>query len=791
MADGECPELRLGLVLYGGVSLAVYIYGVVLEVQRLLRASAGFEASGSSAKVSPAYGDALRLGGLSRASVDIISGTSAGGINGILLAKALATGADVERVRNVWIEEGDIGGLLRGIGDPAPESLLSTEVMEGQLAGGFADLAGAGGAGSEGPLDLFVSSTHLRGDRRLFEDSLGTAIDTLKHRYVFQLKRRPRYERDDFARPPGADPGTTSNDHLVKLSRATSAFPVAFEPVEIARADGLLGSEDEERAWFADGGILNNKPFTEALQTIFSRSSDRPVRRWLLSVDPDPKAVKRPAPPGPKPAFDQIAVSAIAQIPRYQSIAHDLEGLEAHNRAVAGITALVADLELDLSGPDGGPPAGPPSAAYRNMRMRAWAEEIADRLMQAVHPSDPARFSREETRGAFVGAAYAALGGAGWDGDDWAEVPDLAFELRRVYYLVKLLGLAVRRDGGAPGAVSGPDGLDAVRRSLWEAFEAISDSLWQGLARDPIALDLGQTGDSAGRAAALAVERVAEALGRFAEAREEAIRIAGTAVEGVSAVLRHPAPAELGGGETFEVRLDWIFEAFAYRDYRLLPIEAGGGLRHRERVEHAQISPAAATNTEVGAARKLAGDTASHFGGFLDEGWRKNDLLWGRLDAAEILVHAIMAGSSAAERAPLLDAIQQEVLAAELPEALKSGDWRAYLDTHAVGEDTISALPRKRIESLEARAGLVLRGMAHQAAAGATGDPAAPGGQLRRRVLGALDRALKWVSWTLHPWVWKLRRRARESEKATGSPWRQRTTSSRALPGAGRSRGSR
>ena len=30
-------ELRLGLVLYGGVSLAVYIYGVVLELYRIIR----------------------------------------------------------------------------------------------------------------------------------------------------------------------------------------------------------------------------------------------------------------------------------------------------------------------------------------------------------------------------------------------------------------------------------------------------------------------------------------------------------------------------------------------------------------------------------------------------------------------------------------------------------------------------------------------------------------------------------------------------------------------------------
>jgi hypothetical protein len=36
-------EIRIGLVHYGGVSLAIYIYGVVFEFWRLVRASCGEE----------------------------------------------------------------------------------------------------------------------------------------------------------------------------------------------------------------------------------------------------------------------------------------------------------------------------------------------------------------------------------------------------------------------------------------------------------------------------------------------------------------------------------------------------------------------------------------------------------------------------------------------------------------------------------------------------------------------------------------------------------------------------
>jgi predicted acylesterase/phospholipase RssA len=765
MADGEKPELRLGLVLYGGVSLAVYIYGVVVEVQRLLGASAEHEATKPEDRenVPGGYAEALRKGGLSRASVDIIAGTSAGGINGILLAKALATGADVTAVKDLWIEGGDIAALLRRLGDDDSSSLLSTEVMQNQLAEGFGALDKGGRAGTDGALDLFVSATHLRGDLLRFKDSLGAEVETLKHRYVFHLKQRPEYGRNDFIRPHGAKRSTASNAHLVKLSRATSAFPVAFEPVEIVKDDGVLEPHDEPKAWFADGGILNNKPFTEALQTIFTRSSDRPVRRWLLSVDPDPKAVKRPPPPGPKPAFDQVALSAVTQIPRYQSIAHDLESLEDHNAAVGWVAALVADMERDLSDREQRR-LGPPPPAYRRMRARAWAEEIADRLMLAVRPDEPGRFNPGETRDSFLSAAYRVLAGPGGDGEGWLEQVDLAFELRRAYYLIKLIGMAVARGDSPPGAASGPDGLDSVRSTLWNAFELIANALWESLSKEPMALEVD--GESlAGQAYELVAERIAAAQGGFESAQSEA-RAALEELAGVSALLRHPAPEELGGGGTFEVRLDAVYEGFALRDFRLLPIQAGGGLRHRDLVAHAQISPATAKSTGVKAEEKLAGDTAGHFGGFLDREWRRNDLLWGRLDAAEILVGATMSGSTAGARKEVVEQVHREILAEELPQEQwpPERDYTVYLKANTKGDVDISTLPPERVAGLEARAAFVVRAMVGKAAKDAKQGPVPPQGKVRRSVLGALDGTLKWAGILLYPWFRRLRRRARKAE---------------------------
>ena len=46
--------------------------------------------------------------------VDVISGTSAGGINGVFLAKAIAHDLSQQSLRDLWFDEADIGKLLVG-----------------------------------------------------------------------------------------------------------------------------------------------------------------------------------------------------------------------------------------------------------------------------------------------------------------------------------------------------------------------------------------------------------------------------------------------------------------------------------------------------------------------------------------------------------------------------------------------------------------------------------------------------------------------------------------------------
>ena len=113
----ETAELRLALVCYGGVSLAVYMHGVTKELHKLVRAAREFDKGLENpfpGGTEAVYFDTLRdiedAGRKLVVSIDIIGGTSAGGINGIALSKALACNASLEPLKNgldpVWWTQG-------------------------------------------------------------------------------------------------------------------------------------------------------------------------------------------------------------------------------------------------------------------------------------------------------------------------------------------------------------------------------------------------------------------------------------------------------------------------------------------------------------------------------------------------------------------------------------------------------------------------------------------------------------------------------------------------------------
>ena len=104
-------ELRLALVCYGGISLAVYMHGISKEIWRLARASEAFLSGSTPANGSQGVYRALLeeiqddTGLRLRVLVDIIAGASAGGLNGVFLAQAIATGQSLEPLGPIYYGE--------------------------------------------------------------------------------------------------------------------------------------------------------------------------------------------------------------------------------------------------------------------------------------------------------------------------------------------------------------------------------------------------------------------------------------------------------------------------------------------------------------------------------------------------------------------------------------------------------------------------------------------------------------------------------------------------------------
>ena len=145
----------------------------------------------------------------------------------------------------------------------------------------------------------------------------------------------------------------------------------------------------------------------------------------------------------------------------------------------------------------------------------------------------------------------------------------------------------------------------------------------------------------------------------------------------IKAAIRDPA---------FELA-DWIRELLDIYDDRFeaydlvtLPL-AYPALGETNSVGIVRISPLDApsiTPTDADIAKdptsKLAGVRVGHFGGFLDRAWRDNDIMWGRLDAAEVIIDTLVAKDD-----PRRDALRVRAHAAILRQELQ-GEARADLE---------------------------------------------------------------------------------------------------------------
>jgi len=435
MPNGPMQEIRFAVVLYGGVSLAIYINGVVQELLRLVRSTSDIGSDQGSEGVYRQLGrlldpaipptqatpatqhDPIKT----KFKIDIISGTSAGGINGIFLAKALASEGRLNQLQDLWFKEAGIDDLLNDrksyaglpvTAEGAPQSLLNSRRMYVKLLDAFDGMDdGAPSRDRHGSrladeLDLFATTTDIEGvpvPIRLLDN----VVYERRYRNVFRLRFIPN-ERDDFQ--------PDNNPFLAFAARCTSSFPFAFEPMQLCDIDEILrrkssysakrycfsgssrwqkfytnylqdafgGATEFSRRSFGDGGYLNNAPFSYAVDTLLKRQADLPVSRKLLYVEPSPAhPEEQPARTG-RPNAIENGLAALITIPGYQTIRNDLSRVLQRNREAARINTTLNEIQRHIQEalpPHAGPlveiaPPEPALQGYYQLR----ASDVTDRF---------------------------------------------------------------------------------------------------------------------------------------------------------------------------------------------------------------------------------------------------------------------------------------------------------------------------------------------------------------------------------------------------------------------------
>ncbi len=450
-------ELRLALVCYGGVSLVLYMHGVIKELLKLARASMRYQSvpdpqrrqtetfaslNGPDERerdTEEAYFSLLKLIGKDldlRVIVDSVAGASAGGISGIMLARALAHDLSIDHMRKMWLEEADVLHLLapaqrakpwnkvllypvlwvlfrlRILGPVTDREIRNRLSMffrsrwfeppfDGDrfLALLYDAMIGMGRAGPKTSsllppghaLDLSVTVTDFFGYPRRLEINTPAEIHEREQSLLWSFK---------FCHwSDGSQDSDLDDDNVPGLAlaaRATSSFPGAFPPAQLADVDRML--EQRRLAWpdrdrfmnanfkeyvragidpgktsFLDGSIVNDKPFSAAITAIRERPAFREVDRRIVYIDPDPE---RPPPPpdGRPPGFLHTLKAALSDIPSHEPVYGDIARIAAFNASVRQMRAALeaARPAIDVLVTEIVGTAGPRSDGAR--AVRRWRE---------------------------------------------------------------------------------------------------------------------------------------------------------------------------------------------------------------------------------------------------------------------------------------------------------------------------------------------------------------------------------------------------------------------------------
>ncbi|MEM8696801.1 MAG: patatin-like protein [Pseudomonadota bacterium] len=411
-------ELRLALICYGGISLAIYMHGITKEIWRLTRASRAFHDDLAPADTSQrVYRELLdtieRTCGVKlRAMVDIVAGASAGGINGVFLAEAIASGKSLDPLTDLWLDKADVdvllapdkrpisrftkfwavpiawavarrrGGTVATTVDPEAQDEVSAKLSRFVRAKWFQPPFGGKGFTNlildafeamettpatepllpDGqPLDLFVTVTDFHGHpQRLHLNSPPEIVET-EHRLTL-----PFTDQGMTPRNLGSIP------ELTFAARATASFPGAFPPFTVRELDEVLARRKiawpgrteflqrvlprhsaagtAETTALIDGSVLANAPFGPAIDALRDRPAHREVDRRFVYIDPKPgiRSIEIGDGDDEVPGFFRAIFGALSDIPREQPIRDNLEAIEGRSRRIMRMRRIVEAIRPEV-----------------------------------------------------------------------------------------------------------------------------------------------------------------------------------------------------------------------------------------------------------------------------------------------------------------------------------------------------------------------------------------------------------------------------------------------------------
>jgi patatin-related protein len=531
-------EIRIAAVLNGGVSLAIWMSGVTLELHHLALSS-------QEIKTWPTYREVLRLLGAT-ARVDVIAGTSAGGINGAFLAFALTHRRDLALLRDVWTDSGSLETLLRPGGEKNLPSLLSgDDYFLPQIQKALRDVVsdtdnGDLGSGrlSDNPIDLILTGTLFSGRETAFTDDMGVGITERDYDARFNFTRASIDTESGSLENGNLDNKEAVISQLAAAARCTSSFPGAFEPHFVKIDDGSgVGPRWPSNAgqtnfsisqYVIDGGVLLNKPVRPALEAIYKQTGENQIRRVLAYIvpdagepptgDPASAPISDPKEPGPVPQAGDVLLSVITRLKSTDSISRELSEIRDRNASVRSrrrargllSMAMVESANLPEQLWEG----------YRVERATSTASTVAGLIASGQDPRRSRwserelteallRFARSQPKGfPFVPSGKIRHALAQRDGDwTWGQTTAVRLGDQTVDVLKRVLWFARLDDSRRSGIVEIRGAVNDVLKQI-RKDRASLNQFWARIARG------GEPTQQAGRSAGPAIPQIPERDGR-------------------------------------------------------------------------------------------------------------------------------------------------------------------------------------------------------------------------------------------------------------------------------------